>query len=319
MRASVWTGYGPPEVMELQEVERPVPRENEVLVKVHAASINSWDWELTQAVGHITLGGRARPPYRVLGCDISGTVETVGGKTTLFRPGDQVFGDASGSGFGGFAEYVSIKEKALAPKSPSMSHEEAAATPQAALLALQGLRKGGLKEGQRVLVNGGGGGVGTFAIQIAKATGTEVTGVDRGDKADTMLSVGADHVVDYTKEDFTRRGEVYDLILDVTSNRSVFDYRRALAPKGVCSILGGKGRRILGAILLGSWVLGSRKVKLILLRRSPTDLEHMTGLYENGKVRPVIDRTYPLAEVAEAFRYFGERGVKGKIVITVRG
>ncbi len=317
MKASVWTRYGPPEVMELQEVERPSPKDNEVLVRVHAASINSWDWELTQGVGHITLGGRARPPYRILGCDISGTVEEVGGKTTLFQPGDQVFGDLSGSGWGGFAEYVCGKEKALARKSASMSHEEAAATPQAALLALQGLRKGGLKEGQRVLVNGAGGGVGTFAIQIAKSHGTEVTGVDNGEKLETILSVGADHVIDYKKEDFTRRGKEYDLILDVTSRRTVFDYKRALAPRGICIILGGKGRTIIGSVLLGSWIIGSRKVKVGILRRNPRDLEHMNGLYEAGKVRPVIDRTYPLNEVAEAYRCFGEQRFKGKIVITV--
>jgi len=303
--------------MELQEVERPAPKDNEVLVRVHAASINSWDWELTQGVGHITLGGRARPPYRILGCDISGTVEKVGGKVTLFKPGDQVFGDLSGSGWGGFAEFVCAKEKVLAPKSASMSHEEASATPQAALLALQGLRKGGLEEGQRVLVNGAGGGVGTFAIQIARSFGTEVTGVDRGDKAETMLSVGADHVIDYEKEDFTRRGEVYDLILDVTSNRSVFDYKRALAPKGAGVILGGKGRKVLGALFLGSWVLGSRKVRLLLLRANPRDLVHMNELFEAGKVKPVIDRRFPLSEVAEAFRYYSEGHVKGKIVVTV--
>ena len=303
--------------MELQEVERPAPKDNEVLVRVHAASINSWDWELTQGVAHITLGGRARPPYKILGCDISGTIEEVGEKATLFRPGDQVFGDLSGSGWGGFAEYVCAKEKVLARKSASMSHEEAAATPQAALLALQGLRKGGLREGQRVLVNGAGGGVGTFAIQIAKSSGTEVTGVDNGEKLDTILSVGADHVIDYKKEDFTRRGEEYDLILDVTSRRTVFDYKRALAPKGVCIILGGKGSKIMGSLFLGSWIIGSRKVKLGILRRSLRDLEHMNGLYEAGKVRPVIDRTYPLNEVAEAFRYFEEQRFKGKIVIIV--
>ena len=317
MKASVWTRYGPPEVMELQEVERPSPKDNEVLVRVHAASINSWDWELTQGVAHITLGGRARPPYKILGCDISGTVEEVGGKTTLFQPGDHVFGDLSGSGWGGFAEYVCGKEKALARKSASMSHEEAAATPQAALLALQGLRKGGLKEGQRVLINGAGGGVGTFAIQIAKSFGTEVTGVDNEEKLDTILSLGADHVIDYKKVDFTRRGEEYDLILDVTSRRTVFDYKRALAPRGVCIIIGGKGRTILGSVILGSWIIGSRKVKVGILRRNPRDLEHMNGLYEAGKVRPVIDRRFPLGEVAEAYRYFEEQRFKGKIVITV--
>jgi NADPH:quinone reductase-like Zn-dependent oxidoreductase len=318
MKASVWTKYGPPVVMELQEVERPVPRDDEVLVRVHAASINSWDWELTQGSSHNIFGRRKRPPCRILGCDISGTVEEVGGDVTLFEPGDEVFGDLSGSGFRGFAEYVRVKDKVLARKSASMTHEEAAATPQAALLALQGLRKGGIREGQRVLINGAGGGVGTFAIQIAKARGTEVTGVDRGDKADTMLSLGADHVVDYVKEDFTRREEAYDLILDVTSRRSVFEYKPALVPGGVCIILGGKVSKILGSILLGSWVLGSRKVKLGILHRRPRDLDHMKELYEAGKVKPVIDRTYPLGEVGEAFRYFGRGDVKGKIVIRVK-
>jgi len=317
MKASVWTRFGPPEVMELQEVETPTPKDDEVLVRVHAASINSWDWELTQGAAQITFGGRTRPPYRILGCDISGTVEEVGGKTTLFQPGDQVFGDLSGSGWGGFAEYVCGKEKALAMKSASMSHEEAAATPQAALLALQGLRKGGLREGQRVLVNGAGGGVGTFAVQIAKSHGTQVTGVDSGEKLDTILSLGADHVVDYEKEDFTRRGEEYDLILDVTSRRTVFDYKRALVPKGKCIILGGKGRTIFGSLILGSWIIGSRKVKIGILRRNTRDLEHMNGLYEAGKVIPVIDRRFRLAEVAEAYRYFEEQRFTGKIVITV--
>jgi NADPH:quinone reductase-like Zn-dependent oxidoreductase len=317
MRASVWTRYGPPEVMELQEVDRPEPRDDEVRVRVHAASINSWDWELTQGVAHLTLGGRARPPYRILGCDVSGTVEAVGRKATRFKPGDQVLGDISGCGFGGFAEYVCAKEKAWVPKSDSVSHEEAAATPQASLLALQGLRQARIEEGKRVLINGAAGGVGTFAIQMAKAHGTQVTGVDRGDKFETMLSLGADHVIDYQKEDFTRRGEEYDLILDVTSRRSVLDYKRALAPGGNCSILGGKASKVMPALFVGSWMLGSRKVRLTLLKRTPRDLVHVNGLIEAGKVRPVIDRTYPLDEVAEAFRYFGEGGVKGKIVIRV--
>ncbi len=319
MKASVWTRYGPPEVLELQEVERPTPKDDEVLVKVHAASINSWDWELMNGVGHITLGGRASPPHKILGCDIAGTVEGVGRNVEQFQPGDEVFGDISGSGWGGFAEYVCAKEKVLALRSASMSFEEAAATPQAAVLALQGLRKGRIKEGQKVLINGAGGGVGTFAIQIAKSFGTEVTGVDSGEKLDTMLSIGADHVIDYTKEDFTKKGQVYDLILDVTSDRSVFDYKRALGPKGVCVILGGKGRSAIQALLLGSWILGSRKARLLLLRPNPRDLVEMNELFEAGKVKPVIDRRYPLSEVAEAFRYFAEGHVKGKIVITIQG
>ncbi len=317
MKASVWTRYGPPEVMELQEVPRPSPRDDEVLVRVRAASMNSWDWELTRGVAQITLGGRRSPPYRVLGCDVSGTVEEVGGRVTRLKPGDEVFGDLSGDGFGCFAEYTCAREGSLAPKPAAMSHEEAAATPQASLLALQGLRKGRIAEGQRVLINGAAGGVGTFAIQMAKVHGTEVTGVDRGDKADTMLSVGADRVLDYQEVDFTRTGERYDLVLDVISRRSVFDYGRALAPGGRCAILGGRGRSILQAVLLGSWATGSRKVKMVLLHRSTTDLLHVVDLFEAGKVRPVIDRTYPLEGVADAFRRFGDRDVRGKIVIRV--
>jgi NADPH:quinone reductase-like Zn-dependent oxidoreductase len=317
MKAVVWTRRGPPEVLELQEVDRPSPKDDEVQVKVHAASINSWDWELMAGVAQITFGGRTRPPRKILGCDISGTVVGLGSKVKHFQPGDEVFGDISASGFGGFAEYVCVKEKALAPKSASVSHEEAAATPQASLLALQGLRKGRIEDGQKVLINGAGGGVGTFAIQIAKSFGTEVTGVDSTEKLDAMRSIGADHVIDYTKEDFTKRGQVYDLILDVTSKRSVFDYKRALTPGGVCIILGGKGRKIMGSVFLGSWALGSRKVRLLLLKQNPTDLVYMNELLEAGKVVPVIDRRFPLSEVAEAFRYIEKGQYKGKIVVTV--
>ncbi len=314
----MWTRYGPPEVLQLQEVERPVPRDDEVLVEVHAASINSWDDELLRGVAQITLGGRARPPYRILGCDIAGRVVEAGARVSRLRPGDPVFGDISGSGWGGYAEYVCAKERVLAPKPPRMPFDEAAAIPQAGVLALQGLRKGGLREGQRVLVNGAGGGVGTFAVQIAMAHGAEVTGVDSTVKLDAVRSVGAEYVVDHTKEDFTKSGRVYDLILDVKSDRGVLDYKRALAPGGACVLLGGRGRSILQAILLGSWALGGRKVRLLILRRDPRDLARLAELYEAGKLEPVIDRRFPLEETAEAFKYYREGRFTGKVVISVR-
>jgi NADPH:quinone reductase-like Zn-dependent oxidoreductase len=318
MRAVVWTAYGPPEVLRLQEVGRPAPRDHEVLVEVHAASINSWDDELLRGVAHVTLGGRLRPPRRILGCDISGRVVEVGARVTRLRNCDEVFGDISGSGWGGFAEYVCAGETALAPKPPRMSFEEAAAVPQAGTLALQGLRKGSLGEGQRVLVNGAGGGVGTFAVQIARASGAEVTGVDFAGKLDAVRSLGAEDVVDCTKEDFTRLGRTYDLILDVKADHSVLDYRRALAPRGTCVVVGGRAGPILQVLFLGSWVPGGRKMRLLLLRPDPRDLMRLSGLYEAGNLVPVIDRRFSLAETAEAFRYYRERRFTGKIVIAVR-
>jgi NADPH:quinone reductase-like Zn-dependent oxidoreductase len=318
MKAVVWTRYGPPDVLQLQELERPVPRDNEVLVRVHAASINSWDGEFLNGIAHINLGGRMRPPHKILGCDVAGTVEEVGRSVTRFRPGDEVFGDINRDGWGGFAEFVCARETSLSMKMASLSFEQAAAIPQAAGLALQGLRdKGKIRSGQRVLINGAGGGVGTFAVQIAKSFGAEVTGVDMAEKLDMLLSIGADHVIDFNKEDFTRNGLEYDLIVDVVSHRSVFDYRRVMAPEGVCVLIGGTGGSILGSIFLGSWILGKRKVRLLLYRPYVPDLRLLSEMVEEGKVTPVIDRRFPLSEVAEAFRYYMEGKVRGKIVVTV--
>jgi NADPH:quinone reductase-like Zn-dependent oxidoreductase len=319
MKAVVWTKYGPPDVLLLQEVERPSPGDDDVLIRVHASSINSWDWELLNGRASFTLGGRLKPPYKILGCDVAGTVEDVGRNVTRLRPGDEVFGDISRDGWGGFAEFVCARETSLSLKMTSLSFEQAAAIPQAAMLALQSLRdKGKVRSGQRVLINGAGGGVGTFAVQIAKSFGAEVTGVDRAEKLDMLLSIGADHVVDYNKEDFTRRGQEYDLIVDVVSHRSVFDYKRALAPKGVCVLVGGSGGAILMSVLLGSWALGNRKVTLLLYKPDPLDLAQISDLIEAGKVVPVIDMRYPLSEVADAFRYYAEGNVKGKVVVTVQ-
>jgi NADPH:quinone reductase-like Zn-dependent oxidoreductase len=318
MKAVVWTGYGPPDVLRLQDLERPTPKEDEVLVKVHAASINSWDRELLDGKASLNLGGRLKPPHKVLGCDVAGTVEEVGRNVTRFRPGDEVFGDVSQDGWGGFAEFVRARETSLSLKRSSLSFEQAAAIPQAASLAFQSLRdKGKVRSGQRVLINGAGGGVGTFAVQMAKSFGAEVTGVDKGEKLDMLLSIGADHVVDCSKEDFTRNGKEYDLIVDVVSHRSVFDYKRALSPHGICVLIGGSGSAILSSLFLGSWAIGNRKVRLLLYKPDPQDLVLISDMVEAGKVLPVIDRRYPLSEVAEAFRYYAEGNVKGKIVITV--
>lgn len=293
--------------------------DNEVLVKVHAASINSWDWELLSGRGHINLGGWLKPPYKILGCDVAGTVEDVGKNVTRFRPGDEVFGDLSRDGWGGFAEYVCARVTSLSLKGTSLSFEQAAAIPQAASLALQSLRdKGKIRSGQRILINGAGGGVGTFAVQIAKSFGAEVTGVDRAEKLDMLLSLGADHVVDYTKEDFTRRGQEYDLIVDVVSHRSVFDYKRALAPKGICVLVGGSGGAVFQSLILGSWALGNRKVTLLLYKPNPLDLARIRDIIEEGKVVPVIDKRYTLSEVADAFRYYAEGNAKGKVVVTIQ-
>jgi NADPH:quinone reductase-like Zn-dependent oxidoreductase len=320
MKAIVYHTYGSPDVLELKEVAKPAPRDNEVLVKVHAASINSWDWDLLRGKPFLTrLGGIFKPKYQILGADIAGRIEAVGRNVKQFQPGEEVFGDLSGGSWGGFAEYVCAQENAVMLKPARMTFEEAAAVPQAALLALQGLRdKGHIQPGQKVLMNGAGGGVGTFAVQIAKSFGAEVTGVDSTRKLDMLRSIGADQVIDYTQQDFTKNGQRYDLILDVVASRSIFDYKRALSPKGVCVVIGGSAAAFFQAMLLGSWIsLTGRKKIGILIYRPNKDLDFMKELLEAGKVVPVIDRRYPLSEVAEALRYFGEGHFKGKVVITL--
>jgi NADPH:quinone reductase-like Zn-dependent oxidoreductase len=320
MKAIVYTKYGSPDVLELKEVEKPTPKDNEMLIKVHAASINDWDWGLlrgTPFVNRLLFG--LLKPNKILGGDIAGRVEAVGRNVKQFQPGDEVFGDLSGCGFGGFAEYVCARENALVLKPASMTFEEAAAVPQAAILALQGLRdKGQIQPGQRVLINGAGGGAGTFAVQIAKSFGAEVTGVDSTSKLDMMRSIGADRVIDYTQEDFTKNGQRYDLILDFAAHHSIFDYKRALSPKGIYVMVGGSNAQIFQGFLLGPLIsMTGRKKMGILMHKPNKDLAFMKELFEAGKVVPVIDRRYPLSEVAEALRYFGEGHAKGKVVITV--
>jgi len=321
MKAIVYEKYGPPEVLKLKEVEKPIPKDNEVLVKIQAASVNSWDWDLLRGTPFLNrLGGLLTPKYKILGCDIAGRVEAVGGTVEHFQPGDEVFGDLCQSGFGAFAEYACASENALALKSASMTFEQAAAVPLAGLLALQGLRaRGQIQKGQKVLINGAGGGAGTFAVQIAKSYGAEVTGVDSTGKLDMLRSIGADQVIDYTQEDFTKKGQHYDLILDVVTYRSIFDYKRVLSPKGIYVMLGGGSwARVYQAMFLGPLIsmTGSKKMGILMLKPNK-DLAFMNELFEAGKVVPVIDKRYPLSEVPEALRYFGEGHAKGKVVITV--
>ena len=321
MKAVVYQKYGSPDVLELKEVEKPTPKDNEVLIKVHAASVNDWDWGLLRGKPFMNrlFFGLLKPKIKTIGGDIAGRIEAVGRNVKKFQPGDEVFGDLSGCGFGGFAEYVCARENALVLKPASMTFEEVAAVPQAAVLALQGLRdKGQIQPGQKVLINGAGGGAGTFAVQIAKSFGAEVTGVDSTRKLDMLRSIGADHVIDYTQEDFTKNGQRYDWILDFAAHHSIFDYKRALSPKGIYIMVGGSSARIFQTIFLGPLISMTGSKKMGILAHKPNKgLDFMKELFEAGKVVPVIDRRYPLSEVPEALRYFGEGHARGKVVITV--
>jgi NADPH:quinone reductase-like Zn-dependent oxidoreductase len=325
LKAIVYTKYGPPDVLQLKDVERPTPLDDEVLVEVHAASVNAYDWHfLTADVFLIRLmgGGLFKPKKTTLGADIAGRVIAVGKNVKKFQPDDEVFGTATG-GSGGFAEYVCASEKSLGLKPVHVSFEEAAAVPIAALTALQGLRdKGQVEPGEKVLIHGASGGVGTFAVQIAKSFGAEVTAVCSSRHMERARSIGADHVIDYTREDFTENGELYDLILVANGNRSILDYKRSLKPKGICVLAGGGSgsiAQLLTRTILGWWIskTGSKKVGSFLATINQKDLGFMKELLESGKVKPAIDRRYPLSETAEALRYLGEGHAKGKIVITV--
>ena len=323
MKAIVFTEYGPPDRLELRDVAKPAPKDNDVLIRVHASSINSWDWEFlngTPFINRLMYGLlKPKPEKQILGADIAGTVEAVGRHVTRFRPGDGVFGDLWDH-WGGFAEYACAHETALEPKPANLIFEEAAAVPQAGVLALQGLRKAGqIRPGQKVLINGAGGGVGTFAIQLAKCSGAEVTGVDASHKLDLVRSVGADHVIDYTQEDFTKTGQRYDLIVDCQNFRPMFDIKRALTPEGVYAMVGGSIPRVYQLWFLSFIASLTRDTrKLCLVAEGPNKgLAELKELIEAGKIAPIIDRTYQLEEVPEALRYFGEGHHRGKIVIAV--
>jgi NADPH:quinone reductase-like Zn-dependent oxidoreductase len=334
MKAIVCTKYGTPDVLELREVEKPTPNEDEALVKVHASSLNAADLENLRGTWSARFTGLRKPMHKILGSDIAGSIEAVGRNVKHFRTGDEIWGDLSFPlGFGAFAEYVCVPENALRLKPASMTFEEAAAVPSAAVVALHNLRgvgssspsfllsdRGQIQPGQKVLINGAGGGVGTFAVQIAKSFGAEVTGVDGSSKLDMLRSLGADHVIDYTQEDFTKSGQRYDYILDVVASRSIFDYKRALSPSGVFVIVGGSLAAILQAFLLGPLIsmTGNKKMGIVMWKpNNQEDLAILEELFEAGKVVPIIDRRYPLSETAEALQYLEEGHARGKIVITM--
>lgn len=321
MKAIVYNKYGSPDVLAFMDVEKPTAKDNEVLIKVYASSINSWDWDLLRGKPILArIGGLLKPQYNILGADVAGRVEAVGPDVKLLQPGDEVYGDLSGCGWGGFAEYVCVPEHALALKPVNMTFEEVAAVPQAAVLAFQGLHyKGQIPQGHKVLINGAGGGVGTFAVQIAKSYGAEVTAVDSSPKLEMLRSIGADHVIDYKQDDYTKNGQHYDLILDVVGRHSIFASRRALHPNGTYVMIGGTTPRIFQAMLLGPLISSrsSKKIGLLFHKPNKQDLDMLRELFESGKVVPIVDRRYPLSEVADAIRYYGEGNVQGKVVITV--
>ncbi|MEZ4862775.1 MAG: NAD(P)-dependent alcohol dehydrogenase [Caldilineaceae bacterium] len=323
MQAIVFHQYGSPDVLELAEVPKPTPKDNEVLVKIHAASANAGDWHLMRGEPFlIRLGaGLRKPKTKILGADIAGRVEAGGNRVTQFQPGDDVFGDISGHGFGAFAEYVAVPAEALVRKPAHCTFEQAAAVPAAALTALQGLRDHGeLQPGQKVLINGASGGVGTFAVQIAKALDAEVTGVCSTRKVEMVHTIGADHVIDYTKEDFTQSGERYDLILAVGGAQSLSAYRRALTPTGNYVMIGGSSMtQFYQAMLLGPWLsmTGSQKMTLMMVKPNQKDLAFVAELLETGQVTPVIDKQYALAEVPAAIRTLEAGRVQGKVVINL--
>lgn len=322
MKAIVSNKYGTPDVLELTEMETPIPEDNQVLVKVHAASVNYGNLVLLKGEPFLArfAFGLLKPKYSIPGGDIAGTVEAVGKDVKQFQPGDEVFGDLSGCGWGGFAEYVSVPENAVALKPSNLSFEEAAAVPMAAVTALQALRdKGKIQSGQKVLINGASGGVGTFAVQIAKSFGAEVTGVCSTRKLDILQSIGADICLDYTKDDFTKKTQRYDLILGVNGHHSISSYKRALSPNGIFVHVGGSGAQLFQAMTLGPWIsmTGKKKMGSFLQRANQKDLIIMKELLEAGQVKPVIDRCYKLDEVPEAFKYFEEGHAQGKVVISV--
>ena len=320
MKAIVYTKYGSPDVLQFKEVEKPAPTDGQILVKIYAASANPVDWHLMRASPFLArlAGGLRKPKDTRLGADFAGRVEAVGANVAQFQPGDEVFGASTGA----FAEYICVAESEVALKPANLSFEQAAAVPVAATTALQGLRDTGqIHTGQRVLVNGASGGVGTFAVQIARAFGTEVTGVCSTRNLDMVRSIGADHAIDYMKEDFTRTGQHYDLIYDAVGNSSVSAYRRALNPGGTCVVAGFTSLpRLFEHMLIGPLrsKIGDKKVGLMgTAQIKQKDLVSLRELLEAGKVTPVIDRRYSLREVPEAIRYLEAKHARGKVVITV--
>lgn len=322
MKAIVYHDYGSPDVLKCEETEKPVPGGNEVLLRVHAASVNPLDWHFMRGLPYFLriAAGFRKPKLTRLGVDVAGQIEAVGGSVTQFKPGDRVFGTCRGA----FAEYVCASDSKLVRKPDGMSFEQAASVPVAAFTALQGLRdKGHIQKGQNVLINGAAGGVGTFAVQIAKSFGADVTGVCSTRNVELVRSIGADRVIDYTKDDFTKATQHYDVIFDLVGNHSFSDFRRALNPRGICVAGGGSNSRwmigdmffSIGAVLLSLFL--KKKWVMILARMNKQDLETVCDLMQAGKLRPVIDRCYKLSEAAAAIAYLEEGHARGKVIITM--
>lgn len=323
MRAISLTRYGTSGVLQPVELPPPTPAGNEVLVRVRATAVNDWDLALMEGkpLLYRLFMGLFRPKTRILGAEVAGEVVEVGPDAKRFRAGDAVYGDISEAGFGGFAEFVCVREDALAPKASRMGFEEAAALPHASMLAMQGLfDTGKLREGQRVLINGAGGGVGTMGIQLAKLHGAEVTGVDSAAKLELMRSAGADHVIDYREQDFTRNGQTYDLIVDAKTTRSPRAYLRALAPGGIYATVGGEVPRLLQLLVMGPALsrLTGKQLQIVALKPNK-DLERINELFDAGKLKCAIDGPFPLSEVPQAVDRFRRADHLGKIVIVVAG
>lgn len=322
MRAMVYSEYGTPDVLKMQDIEKPVPGEGEVLVKIHAASVNSWDRDLVYGTPYPyrLFFGIFKPRFPVIGSDIAGTVESVGKNTTLFQAGDTVFGDTSGSGFGAFAEYVAVPEKLLMPKPNGLTFEEAAAVPQGALLAMQGLRHWGeIKPEYKVLINGAGGGGGTYAMQLAKSYGVELTAVDNEYKQDLLLQLGADYVIDFQRNDFTKSGKQYDRILDFEANHSINSYIRALKTEGIYVVVGGSISLLLKILYFGSLfsLRSKKKLEIVLQHVNPIDMKLLADYCESGLIKPVIDQVFPLEELPAAISRLKNKRSLGKLVIRI--
>lgn len=311
MKAVVYDKTNSPDMLVLREVEKPIPNDNEVLVKIHAVSVNAADYR--------SMKLRIIPKSKIFGSDIAGRVEAVGKNIKKFKNGDEVFGDIFACGLGGFAEYAAVSESALALKPAGVPFETAAAVPMAAVTALQALRnKGNIQSGQKVLICGAGGGVGTFAVQLAKHFGAEVTAVCGAKNVELVRSLGADHVIDYTKDDFAKSSKPYDIVLAVNGNRPLSAYKRVLASKGIYVMVGGALSQVIKSLLLGAFMsMGSKKMRFLMAKPDAKDLEFIIKLVEEGRINPVIDRRYQLHETAEAVRYLSQGHARGKVVIMV--
>lgn len=322
MKAIVYSKFGSTDNFKLKEVEKPNPKDNEVLIKIHAASINSWDWDMVRGrpLLYRLLFGIFKPKFPIIGCDVAGKIEAVGKNVSHLKLGDEVFGDVSPCGFGAFAEYVCAPENLIALKPANATFEEAAAIPQGAVLALQSLQiKKDIKPEHHILINGAAGSMGPFALQLTKLKGATVTCVDAAPKLNMLSALGADHVIDYTQEDFTKNGKRYDMIIEPVANQSIFAYKRSLAPNGNYVIVGGKVRRIFQTLFVGSLIslFTDKKMRILVHHPNTNDLNILKELVEAGKLKSIIDKTFPLQDTPKALKYYGSGNAIGKVVITV--